>query len=85
VSIVGAGQQVRLTVHNEGEPIRPELQAELFQPLRQGDSGKGMRGRNIGLGLYIVQQIVQAHGGSVMCHSTREEGTRFVVELPRTA
>lgn len=85
VSIVGTGQPVQLTVHNEGEPIRPELQAELFQPLRQGDSGKGSRGRNIGLGLYIVQQIVQAHGGSVACHSTREEGTRFVVELPRTA
>ena len=37
----------------------------------------------LGLGLYIVQQIVQAHEGSVDVASNEEDGTRFIVRLPR--
>ena len=51
VSVDATRQRVELLVHNEGEPIPPELQAELFQPLRQGDAVKGARSRSIGLGL----------------------------------
>lgn len=83
VRLDGLAAQVCLAVHNEGEPIRPELQSELFEPLRQG-SRAGAQGRNIGLGLYIVQQIARAHGGTVTCRSTASEGTDFIVELPRT-
>ncbi|MEJ7928666.1 CHASE domain-containing protein [Ramlibacter sp. AN1015] len=75
--------RVRLSVHNEGEPIPPALLGELFEPLSQG-SRAGSAGRNIGLGLYIVRQIVQAHGGTVTCRSSAEQGTRFVVEMLRT-
>ncbi|TFZ01200.1 CHASE domain-containing protein [Ramlibacter rhizophilus] len=84
VAVDGTGQRVRLSVHNLGEPIRPELMGTLFEPLRQGSS-VGARGRNIGLGLYIVQQIARAHGGRVHCSSSREAGTLFTVELPRTS
>jgi signal transduction histidine kinase len=52
----------------------------LFQPFRRGD---GDRPRGLGLGLYIVQQIVIAHGGSIDVTSTLEEGTTFVARLPR--
>jgi K+-sensing histidine kinase KdpD len=38
----------------------------------------------LGLGLYIVAQIVQAHGGSVEVSSSAEEGTCFVILLPRS-
>jgi signal transduction histidine kinase len=37
----------------------------------------------MGLGLYIVRQIVQAHGGTVDLESTESAGTTFVVNLPR--
>jgi phosphoserine phosphatase RsbU/P len=37
----------------------------------------------VGLGLYIVREIMRAHGGDVQVRSTAEEGTRFLLELPR--
>jgi signal transduction histidine kinase len=39
--------------------------------------------RSVGLGLYIVDQVVRAHGGSVEVESTAEAGTTFSVRLPR--
>ncbi|RKH36714.1 hypothetical protein D7V93_42775, partial [Corallococcus llansteffanensis] len=40
-------------------------------------------GRSVGLGLYIVRSIVEAHGGRIMVQSTAEEGTTFTVRLVR--
>ncbi|RKG99324.1 hypothetical protein D7V97_31825 [Corallococcus sp. CA053C] len=37
----------------------------------------------MGLGLYIVRHIVDAHGGTIDVHSTQEHGTTFTVRLPR--
>jgi signal transduction histidine kinase len=48
--------------------------------------GDGARDRrHLGLGLYIVDKIVAAHGGSIEVHSSRQEGTSFTVHLPRLA
>jgi two-component system sensor histidine kinase/response regulator len=70
-----------LTVHNGGF-IPPAIRAGLFDPFRCGqESRKPAAG--LGLGLYIVQQIVVAHGGQVTTTSTETEGTSFVVTLPR--
>jgi PAS domain S-box-containing protein len=84
VEVRDAGPEVLLSVHNEGEPIDSELQAKLFQPFRRGTTGKAAT-RSVGLGLYIVRQVAQAHGGEVTVHSTRDEGTTFTVRLPRGA
>ncbi len=75
--------RVELRVHNEGNPIPADLQSALFEPLRQGASRAGLAQRNIGLGLYIVQQIARAHGGDVRFESTAADGTTFIVDLPR--
>jgi signal transduction histidine kinase len=67
-------------VHNRGA-IAPDLLPQIFAPFvsRQGmDSSEGL-----GLGLYIVRQIVLAHGGDIDVHSTSDEGTTFSVRLPR--
>lgn len=83
VRVGGDAQQVALSVHNHGEPIAAELRDELFEPLRRGDPARGVPG-NIGLGLFIVDQIARAHGGSVTLRSDVGDGTTFVVTLPRT-
>lgn len=67
-------------VHNGGDPIPAELVPHLFDPYRKGRPGPSPRG--LGLGLFIVREIVQAHGGSIGVVSTRRTGTRFTVRLP---
>jgi signal transduction histidine kinase len=87
VGIQGAGDHVDLTVHNEGPPIPPELLPTIFDPFRRGASAAPVPGRkrasNLGLGLYIVREIVTAHGGTIDVTSTAQEGTTFAVHLPR--
>jgi phosphoserine phosphatase RsbU/P len=80
----GAPDVVVLEVHNRGEPIASELQARLFQPLQRGTTAD-RASRSVGLGLYIVDQIVKSHGGAIEVESSREEGTTFRVSLPRRA
>lgn len=84
VAVDGSDDQVWLRVHNGGAPIAPELQATLFEPFRRGGAEEAAsRAPGLGLGLYIVQQIVLAHGGAVTVDSTPADGTTFIVRLPR--
>ncbi|RKH13818.1 PAS domain S-box protein [Corallococcus sp. CA047B] len=76
---------VTLSVHNQGTPIPPERLGRLFQPLQRASSDGDNSGRSIGLGLYIVKQLVEAHGGTVGVESTADAGTTFTVRLPRHA
>jgi PAS domain S-box-containing protein len=88
VRVVSRGTEdgVVVEVHNVGTPIPPEQQPRIFEPLERGaERPEDRGGRSIGLGLYIVRSIVQAHGGRVEVRSTAEEGTTFTVRLPRHA
>ncbi|MFP2910762.1 PAS domain-containing protein [Pyxidicoccus sp. 3LFB2] len=78
----GDGDEVVLEVANAGNPIPPSLLPRLFQPFTRADEG-GDPLKGVGLGLFIVQEIVNAHGGRVQVTSTRETGTVFQVRLPR--
>ena len=75
-----------LAVKNRGPVIPREQVASLFQPFTQGaapDAPGGDRPRGLGLGLYIVQEIVDAHGGTISVDSDGERGTTFLIRLPR--
>lgn len=72
-----------LSVHNQGAPIPPEKLPCIFEPLLRGTAEVDHTGRSIGLGLYIVKQIAEAHAGRVEVRSTEAEGTSFTVLLPR--
>ena len=76
------GDDVVLTVHNASAPIPPETLATLFDPFRRGATSSHTAPRGLGLGLYITDQIVRAHGGSILAESDTA-GTRFRVTLPR--
>jgi PAS domain S-box-containing protein len=86
-SVHDEGAFIRVDVHNEGPPIPAERLGLIFEPFRRfaGDEGRSVSGAGLGLGLYIVEQIVRAHGGDLGVRSTQEEGTTFTVRLPRFA
>ncbi|HEX8395737.1 MAG TPA: ATP-binding protein [Longimicrobium sp.] len=84
VRIRGDAREVTLAVHNHGARITDERLRTLFDPMK-GSSGKAHAGSsaNLGLGLYIAERIVRAHGGSIHVDSSDEAGTTFLVRLPR--
>jgi len=71
---------VVIEVENRGPPIPPELVSRLFEPF-----GKKERTRTsgLGLGLYIANGIVRAHGGVLQVRSGPEPQTTFTVRWPR--
>lgn len=82
VSINGtAPGQVTLEIHNRGA-IPQHLLAQLFDPFRSTRHQRH-RSRGLGLGLFIVREIVRAHGGTVSVASSDAQGTRFTLQLPR--
>lgn len=84
-------EKVQLTVRNTGKPIAPHLLPHLFDPLvresrddnvESASSSIPAAGANLGLGLYVVREIAQAHGGSVNVVS-EGANTAFTLSLPR--
>jgi len=84
VRIRGSPRSVVVQVHNAGPPIAPDVLSRIFEPFEQG-SNTVQGGVNVGLGLYIVKQIVEAHDGRVEVCSREGKGTSFVVKLPRSS
>ncbi len=76
------GQWIKISVHNIGPPIAPELLEDLFEPAAHGVADDDPS-RSVGLGLFIVREIARAHWGDVSVTSTVEHGTTFVVSLAR--
>ncbi|WP_242338093.1 MULTISPECIES: response regulator [Anaeromyxobacter] len=76
------GDRRVIAVHNEGSPIDPALLANMFEPFERGRTAAS---GGAGLGLFIVREIVRAHGGSVAVTSEAGRGTTFYVNLPARA
>ena len=84
VEVEGGVDQVRISIHNGGEPIPPALQESLFEPFRRGVRPGALDG-SVGLGLYIAWHVAQAHGGTIEVASSPEAGTTFRLVLPKGA
>jgi signal transduction histidine kinase len=83
VVVDGGGDGVTLSVSDEGGGLSPLAQQGLFEPFRPARGGDGAGDGSIGLGLYVVRRIAEAHGGQVAVDSAAERGTTFTVCLPR--
>ncbi|ROM96106.1 sensor histidine kinase KdpD [Pseudomonas brassicacearum] len=86
LSIMGEKDQVTLTMHNHGEPIPAEALPTIFDPLvRSASEELAGPSTSLGLGLFIVKQVVDAHQGTIEVSSSEAEGTTFSVVLPRVS
>jgi PAS domain S-box-containing protein len=74
---------VEITVNDTGQGIAPEFLPHVFDRFRQSDSSSTRSHGGLGLGLAIVRQLVEMHGGTVKAESPGEgAGTTFKVILP---
>jgi signal transduction histidine kinase len=81
ISVSRAGGSAHIVVRDAGEGIDGELLAHVFEPFQQGQSGGPLTG--VGLGLAVVQEIVERHGGRVTAQSAGPgTGAEFSVVLP---
>ena len=86
VTLTGGAEQVLLTIHNYGPPIPKEALSSLFDPLvRSANEELGSPSTSLGLGLFIVKEVVTAHQGSIEVSSSEADGTTFTVTLPRVS
>ncbi len=77
---------VELRVRDDGEGIRPEFVPFVFDRFRQADASTTRTHGGLGLGLSIVKQLVELHGGAVRAESDGlGRGATFVVQLPLAA
>jgi CheY-like chemotaxis protein/anti-sigma regulatory factor (Ser/Thr protein kinase) len=82
-SVRRADGRVELSVADTGKGILPETLPHIFDRFRQADSSTTRQYGGLGLGLSIVREIVELHGGSVSARSEGENaGATFTVTLP---
>ena len=88
VSIYGLPDEVVYTVQNESDIISPSKLRTFFDPvkrfaIRPVNERTISKSENLGLGLYVVKQIVIAHDGDISVTSSEQDGVIFTLRLPR--
>ncbi|WP_224368541.1 sensor histidine kinase [Hyalangium versicolor] len=81
VSLAQKDGRARLTVRDYGVGIPQEAQRRIFERFERAQSAG--RHAGFGLGLYIVRQLVEAHGGTIGVESIPDQGATFTVDLPQ--
>lgn len=88
IIVDGRDSEVVVTVHNDGVPIAPEKIEGIFDSMvRAGDDNEfnGGETMNLGLGLFITREIIDAHDGILTVTSSEKDGTTFTARMPRVA
>jgi two-component system, OmpR family, sensor kinase len=75
----GNGTTVELTVRDDGVGLDPRDAERLFTRFARGDHGEG---RRFGLGLALVREVIDGHGGTITADGTPGAGAAFTVRLP---
>lgn len=82
VDVLADERELTIAVHNNGTAIPAEQLDGIFVAMKQKEPEGGSSG-NLGLGLYIADQIVRGHKGRLTVESSDEHGTTFTIHLPR--
>jgi signal transduction histidine kinase len=83
VRLEDAPAEVLVEVSDEGEGISSDEMQTIFDRFRQVDTARVRSVGGFGLGLYIVKNLVEQHGGQIDVSSEPGDGTRFTVHLPK--
>jgi signal transduction histidine kinase len=87
VKVEGHPDEVILSVHNEGVPIPSDAIPKIFHSLNRAQTQDGEphpEAVNLGLGLYITEEVVTAHGGTIAVVSSEKKGTTLTLRFPRS-
>ena len=79
---VGGGRWVEIEVEDTGEGIRADFMPYIWDRFRQADGTATRRHGGLGIGLSLVKELVEAHGGQVEAASAEGRGSCFKVRLP---
>lgn len=83
ISLRAEGDGVQFAVEDTGQGIAPEFLPHVFEIFRQGDASSSRRQGGMGIGLALVKQLVELHGGLVRAESPGVgQGARFSVWFP---
>jgi len=82
LSVEQEGNEAVLRVRDTGVGIAPELLPRIFDLFAQADRALDRSQGGLGIGLCLVQRLVELHGGTVAAHSVVGQGSEFVVRLP---
>jgi CheY-like chemotaxis protein len=77
------GQDCVFRVRDTGVGIAPELLPRIFDLFTQAERSLARSQGGLGIGLALVQRLVEMHGGRVEAHSSLGQGSEFVVRLPK--
>ena len=78
IKTVKDGDDVRISIRNDGPPIPPQIIGKIFEPFfTTKDIGEGY-----GLGLSICYGIIDSHHGQIEVKSDHDQGTEFTITLP---
>jgi signal transduction histidine kinase len=75
--------QVGVTISDTGIGMTPKVQERIFEKFYRSREARSVEAQGLGLGLALVQELVEAHGGWVDVESTPGQGSTFRVMLPR--
>jgi signal transduction histidine kinase len=84
LTLKGTADSITLIMHNYGSPIPESAISTIFDPLVRSSSEElGGPSTSLGLGLFIVKEVVSAHQGTIEVSSNEADGTTFTVVLPK--
>lgn len=85
ITVTHTESSIKIDVHNFGKPIDKKRHAEIFQFLKMFEGQQGVKDRSWGIGLAFVKAAIEGHKGKISVSSEPMKGTRFTVQIPKSA